>query len=63
MGFKVVVEACGLNPKSTRGMSHFLVWLGVARSHTNISLPQLLCEWLEDWTRKLIGHGIINGNH
>ena len=38
----------GLNPKIIRGLSHFLVWCGVTRNCTNISLPQFLCEWQQD---------------
>ena len=34
----------------------------ITRSHTNISLAQHLCKWLQDWTRWLIEDGIIHGN-
>ena len=64
--FFVVCGALGLSlwlkSKNCKGVSHFLVCWGVTTSNTNISLPQCLCEWLQDWTRGLIGDGIINRN-
>ena len=52
----------GLNQNNTRRVPHLLVWWGITRNHTNISLPRFVCEWLQDWTRRLIGDEIINKN-
>ena len=52
---------CDLNPKSIRWVSHFLVWWGITKSSTRMSLSYVLGEWPQDWTRRFIEDDVVNG--